>query len=129
MRAARRWQFSLRPGVQFSDGTALTSPDVAAALQELLPGKRRSPRTGTHVVVQFQSAMPDLFEQLASRRYFIYRRAADGTLLGPAHFLWRNRSPRRWPRYKLVANERCWAGRPFVDAIDVYWAFRRSAAF
>ena len=118
--SARRWQFSLRPGVQFSDGTALTSPDVAAALQELLPGKPVVTGTGTHVVVQFQTAMPDLLEQLASGRYFIYRRAADGTLLGTGPFLVAESiTAATGLRYKLVANERCWAGRPFVDAIDV----------
>src|SRR5215475_6537832 len=30
--AARRWQFALRAGVKFSDGTALTAADAAAAL-------------------------------------------------------------------------------------------------
>jgi ABC-type transport system substrate-binding protein len=124
--ALRRWQFSLRPGVQFSDGTALTSVDVAAALQELLPPKTVVTPSGMHVVAQFPGAVPDFLEQLASGRNFIYRRAADGKLLGTGPFYIAD-SAAATPatltaRYKLVANERCWAGRPFVDAIDVVLA-------
>jgi ABC-type transport system substrate-binding protein len=117
---ARRWQFSLRPGVQFSDGSSLTSADVAAALQELLPGKPAITATGTHVILQFPAAVPDLLEQLASGRYFMYRRNADGTLLGTGPFVVaESATTATGARYKLTANDRCWAGRPFVDGMDV----------
>src|SRR5277367_2281217 len=86
----RRWQFSLRSGVLFSDGSALTAADAVGALQELLaegsPGKIAVTAAGMHVVLQFPSAVPDLLEQLASQRYFIFRRAPDGALLGTAAF-------------------------------------------
>jgi len=121
--AWRRWQFTLRPGVQFSDGSALTSADVATALQELLPRKVAVTAANTHIVVQFAAPAPDLLERLASGRYFIFRRNADGTLLGTGPFFLEE--PAAAPgsvgssRYKLLSNEHCWAGRPFVDGMDV----------
>src|SRR5271155_1602733 len=123
----RRWQFSLRSGVLFSDGSPLSAADVVGALQELLaersPGKAVVTATGMRVVVQFPSAVPDLLEQLAAQRYFIFRRVADGVLLGTGPFLVKEFTPAASgttiTRYRLAANEHCWAGRPFVDALDV----------
>lgn len=126
--ASRRWQFTLRSGVQFSDGSPLTAADAAAALQELFvalsPAKPAVTVSGARVVLQFPSAVPDLLEQLASPRYFIFRRATDGTLLGTGPFFVKEFIPApsgtTISRYKLVANEHCWAGRPFVDALEIY---------
>jgi peptide/nickel transport system substrate-binding protein len=116
----RHWQFSVRPGVQFSDGAALNSGDIADALRELLPGKPAITATATHVVLQFPVGVFDLPEQLASGRYFIFRRNANGTLAGTgAFFVGKSSSATSGGTFKLLANERCWAGRPFVDAIDV----------
>src|ERR1700722_6071273 len=64
----RHWQFSVRPGVQFSDGSLLTSADIADALRELLPGKPAITAAATRVVLQFPTGMPDLLEQFASGR-------------------------------------------------------------
>src|SRR5277367_2199424 len=123
----RRWQFSLRTGVLFSDGSPLSAADVAAALQELLAegfsGKAVVTATAARVVLQFPSAVPDLLEQVASQRYFIFRRAADGALLGTGPFFVKEFTPApigtTISRYRLAANEHCWAGRPFVDALEV----------
>ncbi len=125
----RRWQFSLRTGVQFSDGSALTATEVAAALEELF-AERLSEKgvataaSGTRVILQFSSPMPDLLEQLASGRNFIFRRESDGTLLGTGPFFVAEFAPAAssaaTARYKLLANEKCWAGRPFVDALEVH---------
>jgi peptide/nickel transport system substrate-binding protein len=116
----RHWQFSVRPGVQFSDGLPLTPGDVADALRELLPGKPAVTATATRVVLQFPAAAPDLLEQLASGRYFIFRRNANGTLAGTGAFVaGKSSMTASGPTLKLLANERCWAGRPFVDEIDV----------
>jgi ABC-type transport system substrate-binding protein len=119
----RRWQFLLRAGVQFSDGSALTTTEVVAALQELFAGAATVTPSGTRVVLQFSSPMPDLLEQLASGRNFIFRRQADGTLLGTGAFVVAEFAPAAsitaTSRYKLLPNEKCWAGRPFVDVLDV----------
>ena len=88
--------------------------------------------------------IPDLLEELASGRYFVYRVQPDGTLLGTGPFFvseasqgfrieWKRqrfRPSRRQTRgcaragvkalhLHFRANEETWSGRPFVDAIDV----------
>jgi ABC-type transport system substrate-binding protein len=70
--------------------------------------------------LQFPAAAPDLLEQLASGRYFIFRRNANGTLAGTGAFVvGKSSMTASGTSFKLLANERCWAGRPFVDEIDV----------
>lgn len=121
--AWRRWKFTLRQGVQFSDGSALTSANVAAALQELLSRKVAVTAANTQIVMQFAAPAPDLLEQLASQRYLIFRRNADGTLLGTGPFFVVETAAALGStgtsRYKLLSNEHCWAGRPFVDGVEV----------
>lgn len=124
--AWRRWQFTLRSAVQFSDASALTAADVAAALQELAPGlspaKPLVTANANRVVMQFPSPVPDLLEQLASGRNFIYRRNPDGTLLGTGPFYLAAVVPaagNTFARYEFAGNEHCWSGRPFVDRMQV----------
>jgi ABC-type transport system substrate-binding protein len=127
--AFHRWQFTLRSGVRFSNGVALTAADVAAALQSLLPAARQVSTTGNSVVIQSAVAMPDLLEELASGRYFIFRAAASGALAGTGPFV--AAEPPAAEGSAAVHNESggthlffranadAWSGRPFVDAVDV----------
>lgn len=140
----KRWQFTLRTNVKFSDGTALGAGDVVAALQPLLPSGQQISANGSGVVIQSSAAMPDLLEELAWGRFFVYRVQADGTLLGtgaffvtepPANSIGEreagtsnedsgsgaivSRSTSKASRLRFHANENNWAGRPFLDAIDV----------
>src|SRR5580658_9628279 len=140
----KRWQFTIRAGVKFSDGSQLTPADVAAALQPLLPATEQISSTGNAIVIQSSVPAPDLLEQLASGRYFVYRVVASGALAGTGPFLQgevpvdpaasRDKNPAapragssssdavsRSPGTHLFfhANEDAWSGRPFVDAVDV----------
>jgi peptide/nickel transport system substrate-binding protein len=126
----RRWQFTLRSGVEFSDGSALTPADVAAALRPMLPASLQITTSANGVVVQATSAMPDMLEVLASGRYFIYRVLPDGTLTGTGPFKLaeaakapsENASPDPAAsvlKLRFVASEQSWAGRPFLDTIEV----------
>ncbi len=141
--AFKRWQFSLRANVKFSDGTVLNAADVAAALQPLLPSGQQIAASGNAVVIQSAGAMPDLLEQLASGRFFIYLVQGDGTLMGTGPFfvsetanISHGRSSsttapvdsnlaapasgaNKTTHLYFRANEEPWSGRPFVDAIDV----------
>src|SRR6202166_1132371 len=74
----KRWRFLIRAGVKFSDGTALSAEDVAAALQPLLPATEQISASGNAIVIQSSVPEPDLLEQLASGRYFVYRALASG---------------------------------------------------
>jgi len=125
----KNWQFKLRSGIKFSDGSYLAPKDVAVALQLLLPiGLRISP-TENGVLIRASHSTPDLLEQLASGRYFIFRAQSDGTFLGTGPFLLAENVPAtpseanpgalKPAHMKFRANEDAWAGRPFVDSIEV----------
>jgi peptide/nickel transport system substrate-binding protein len=123
--SGKRWQFTIRPSVKFSDGTALSAEDIVVALQPLLPPTLQISSAGNAVVIQSAAPVPDLLEQLCSGRYFIYRVKANGSLAGTGPFVLKEpatggtplRGAGLHPYFR--ANEEAWSGRPFVDAIDV----------
>ncbi len=125
----RNWQFKLRTGVEISDGSLLTAADVVASLQPLLPAGVQVSANEGGVSLRLSHPTPDLLEQLASGPYFVFRAQPDGTLLGTGPFFVAesqaaapyetNPSATKPARIKFQANEVAWAGRPFVDAVDV----------
>jgi len=142
----KRWQFTLRANVKLSDGSALSAAEVVAALQPLLPNGQQITASGNSVVIQSAVAMPDLLEELASGRFFVYRVQPDGTLMGtgpffvteasaethkPSNSTSATKEPDGTPSVRPAsdenamshlhfrANEDTWSGRPFLDAIDV----------
>jgi peptide/nickel transport system substrate-binding protein len=131
--SSRRWQFAIRADVRFSDGTTLTAADVAAALAPLLPEDLKISASGGSVVFQSAESRPDLLQLLASGRFFVFRVLPDAALAGTGAFKLEEVTKNSKPgadasppvsqaapqRLRFVANENCWAGRPFLDAIDV----------
>jgi peptide/nickel transport system substrate-binding protein len=127
--AAKLWQFKLRPGVKFSDGSPLTPKDVIAALQPLFPPRFQILPTETGVQIRSTHPAPDLLEQLASGRYFVFRAQPDSSLIGTGPFVLAetsagassdsNASPQKPLHLKFGARDDAWSGRPFLDAIDV----------
>lgn len=118
--AAKRWQFLIRKGVKFSDGPALTPEAAALALQQLLGNDFDVSATSDSVVIQADRSMPDFLSTLAAGRYFIFHTGDDGSLTGTGPF-----RVGEWPKNNgplkivFVSNESCWAGRPFVDKIEL----------
>ena len=127
--AFKNWQFKLRAGVKFSDGTALTAKDVAVTLQPLLPAGLQISSTENGVQIHANQATPDLLEQLVSGRYFVFRVQPDGALLGTGPFILSDNTPAtpsdanpsalKPAHMKFRANDDAWSGRPFVDFIEV----------
>jgi peptide/nickel transport system substrate-binding protein len=127
--SAKNWQFKIRTGVKFSDGSALTAKDVVAALQPLLSAGLQMTARENSVAIHAQRPAPDLLELLASGRYFVFRAQPGSALVGTGPFVLdevvsaapseTNPSVLRPARMKFKANEECWAGRPFLDAVDV----------
>jgi hypothetical protein len=139
----KRWRFLIRAGVKFSDGTALGAEDVVAALQPLLPATQQISASGNAIVIQSGVPAPDLLEQLASGRYFVYRALTGGVLVGTGPFILgevpigggsgaeQNPGSSRSPtsggapsrgagsHLFFRANDEAWSGRPFLNAIDV----------
>jgi len=127
--AGRSWQFKLRPGVRFSDGTPLTPSDAVVSLQISLGKGFEVTAAENGVVIRSSRPAPDLLEQLASGRNFIIRWRPDGTLLGTGPFLVTesvaaapseaNPAAIRPAKIKFQANDGAWSGRPFVDFVEV----------
>ena len=125
----KTWQFKIRPGVRFSDGSPLTAKEVALALQALLPAGSQVAASENSIAIRSSHPVPDLLEQLASGRYFIFRGLADGTLVGTGPFQLDDATEKSVSELtpsivhpvhiKFRANEDAWSGRPFLDAIDV----------
>jgi peptide/nickel transport system substrate-binding protein len=127
--AGRNWQFKLRSGVRFSDGSLCTPTDVVAALQATLGKGFEVTALENGIAIRAAHPVPDLLEQLASGRNFVFRRLPDGTLLGTGPFFVAesvaaapaevNPSATKPAKIKFQANEGAWSGRPFVDFVEV----------
>jgi peptide/nickel transport system substrate-binding protein len=113
--AWKRWQFHLRPGVKFQDGSPLTAAAVAASLQAALPGVALT-ATGDAVTIRANHPLPDLLLDLAHNG-LVFAQSAEGGWLGTGPFRPTAFEPGR--RALFAANDDYWGGRPFLDAIDV----------
>ena len=118
-----RWQFRLRPGAHFSDGSPVTSVNVVASLNASCPnncpwGAVRA--MGGALVFTSDSPMPVLPALLAGDAYLIAlpnpNAGSDDRLLGTGPF---QTAGFAGNILKLTANENCWQGRPFADAIEI----------
>src|SRR5690348_11722166 len=111
----QRWQFWLRPGVKFHDGTALTAEATAASLRAANPGWTVSVDSDSVVI---ETAAPDvkLPAELALPRNGITHRAGN-KVVGTGPFAVSDWQPGR--SVALTANEDYWGGRPFVDSLVV----------
>lgn len=119
-----RWQFHLRPGVHFHDGSPLTS--VAAAASLTASCSTDCPWTsvrsvGPAVVFTSDSPMPNLPALLAGDRFLIGLTInADGktptSALGTGPFQLAGLDN---GVLSLKANEDCWQGRPFAEGIQI----------
>jgi ABC-type transport system substrate-binding protein len=109
----QHWQFRLRHGVKFHDGTPLTAEVVAASLRAANPAWNVS-GDGDSVSID---GGPGLLAELALPRNAIAKRDGGGNPsgTGPFHVV-------EWQAGKkltLAADENCWRGRPFLDGIEI----------
>lgn len=122
--AGYRWQFRLRPGVYFHDGSPLTSTAVVQSLNLDCPANcpwATVHAVGSTVVFTGDSPMPNLPALLAGDEFLIALTVtADGKIpsvnigTGPFQVTSFNNG-----LLALGANETCWQGRQFADAIEI----------
>lgn len=123
-----RWQFWLRPGVSFQNGRSLNGLAVVTSLEESCRAVTcpwTSVRSlGQSVVFVSDNPIPDLPVLLAEDEFLIKvssgqtAEAEGGTsfILGTGPFRVKDSNG---DMLRLEANDDCWQGRPFVDAIEI----------
>ena len=119
-----RWQFHLRPGVHFQDGSPLTSTAVAASLNISCPQNcpwNAVRAAGPLVIFTFDFPTPNL-PVLLARDEFLIAEASAPVGATPKRAV--GTGPFAVTSFDngvivLAANDDCWRGRPFVDAIEI----------
>lgn len=114
---SRRWQFHIRTGLKFHDGTPLTPSTVVQSLAAV--GCNTCPWTvravGDSVVFESNIAVPWLPAALALPRWSIVHKAVEGPLAGTGPF---HIAAIQGGRTLLDANNDYWRGRPYLDSIE-----------
>ena len=112
----QRWQFRLRRGVRFHDGTPLTAEIVASSLRTANPSWKVFTE-GDSVIAERDEPDPDLPAELALTRNSILKRNSGGKPNGTGPFRIED-----WllaKKLTLVAEEEHWRGRAFVDKLEI----------
>ena len=118
--SARHWQFTLRRGVKFHDGSTASPAAIAQILGPLHPGWNvRASADSVSIDVDSETPLPSLLAELAlPRNLLLKRNIKDNRIpIGTGPFLVAEWQPGKL--LKLAASEESWAGRPFVDAVEI----------
>lgn len=113
---SQRWQFRLRRGVKFYDGTAFTPEIAASVLRSTNPSWNVIPDADS-VIIETNTPDPNLPLKLALVCNAIVKRTSEGKLSGTGPFHITDWEPAK--RLSLAAEENYWGGRPFLDAIEI----------
>ena len=110
----QRGQLRIRRGVKFNDGTPLT-PEIAASSLRAANPSWNVAADADSVVIDISDQ--NLLEQLALPRNAIAKRTADNRPIGTGPFHIVDWQPGK--KLALAAEDTCWRGRPFLDAVEI----------
>lgn len=118
------WQFNLRPGVTFQDGSPLTASAAMDSLNRSCNGNcpwSAVRAVGSSLIFTGSSPMPHLPALLAGSEFLIALTVGANGLppanpigAGPFQFVSSANGTVR-----LAANQNCWQGRPFADTVEI----------
>jgi ABC-type transport system substrate-binding protein len=111
----QRWQFDIRRGVTFQDGTAVGADAIAASLRRTNPNWKVFAASEA-VVIECDAPTPNLPAILALPRYGIVKRSGR-KVTGSGPFAIDQWEPGK--KLTLAARDDYWGGRAFVDAIEI----------
>jgi len=112
----QRWQFRLRHGVKFHDGTPLTSEIAAASLRFANPAWVVRAEEDT-VIIDSDEPNPEMLAEVALSRNAIVKRDSEEKVSGTGPFHIAEWQPGK--KLTLAAEEDCWRGRPFLDGVEI----------
>ena len=109
----KRWQFTIRAGAKFQDGSAITAAGVRANLKSWSNVEISGEDS---ILIQTDKPAPDVPVELAGVRNAILHRGGDGVTIGSGPF--RITEWQAGRHAVFTANEDYWGGRPFADSIE-----------
>ncbi|MGA8437438.1 MAG: ABC transporter substrate-binding protein [Candidatus Sulfotelmatobacter sp.] len=112
----QRWQFHLRRGVKFHDGSPLTAEIAASSLRTANPSWKIFAE-GDALIVERDQADADVPAEVALTRNSVVKKNGGGKLSGTGPFHIEDWQPGK--KLTLAAEEDHWGGRVFADAIEV----------
>ena len=110
----QRWQFILRQGITFSDGSVLTADAVATSLRKANPTWKISSQ-GLSINIELESPALDFPVELSLLRNAIVQR--NGKLVGTGPFVLSQWEPGR--KLVLTARDDYSGGRVYLDSIEL----------
>ena len=110
----KRWQFTIRAGAKFQDGSAITAAGVRANLKSWSNVEISGEDS---ILIQTDKPAPDVPVELAGVRNAILHRGGDGVTIGSGPF--RITEWQAGRHAVFTANEDYWGGRPFLDVVEL----------